>query len=49
MTKRPVTNLAASVRQRLTNIAKAGNRRFSDVLQYYALERWLFRDKTRCI
>ncbi|MCE9528181.1 MAG: nucleotidyl transferase AbiEii/AbiGii toxin family protein [Planctomycetales bacterium] len=43
MTKRPIKNLAASVRQRLTNTAKAESRRFSDVLQYYALERWLFR------
>ncbi len=43
MTKGPIKNLAASVRQRLTNSAKAESRRFSDVLQYYALERWLFR------
>ncbi|MFN0016864.1 MAG: nucleotidyl transferase AbiEii/AbiGii toxin family protein [Pirellulaceae bacterium] len=43
MTKRPIKNLSASVRQRLTNTAKAESRRFSDVLQYYALERWLFR------
>lgn len=43
MTKGPIKNMAASVRQRLTNAAKAESRRFSDVLQYYALERWLFR------
>lgn len=43
MTKRPIKNMSASVRQRLTNTAKAESRRFSDVLQYYALERWLFR------
>lgn len=43
MTKGPIKNMAASVRQRLTNAAKAQSRRFSDVLQYYALERWLFR------
>lgn len=43
MTKGPINNVAASVRQRLTNTAKAQSRPFSDVLQYYALERWLFR------
>jgi hypothetical protein len=43
MTKGPITNVPASIRQRLTNIAKARNRRFADVLQHYALERWLFR------
>jgi hypothetical protein len=39
MTKGPIKNMAASVRQRFTNAAKAQSRRFSDVLQYYALER----------
>jgi len=39
----PIKNMAASVRQRLTNAAKAENRRFGDVMQFYALERWLFR------
>ena len=43
MTKGPIKNMAASVRQRLMNISKATNRRFIDVLQHYALERWLFR------
>jgi len=43
MTKGPIKNIAASVRQRLANVAKAADRQFSDVLQYYALERWLFR------
>lgn len=43
MTKGPIRNLAASVRQRLANAAKAQSRPFGDVLQYYALERWLFR------
>jgi len=36
-------NLAASVRQRLLNIAKRTNRPFQEVLQYYAMERFLFR------
>lgn len=43
MTKGPIKNMAASVRQRLTNAAKVASRRFGDVLQYYVLERWLFR------
>jgi len=36
-------NMAASVHQRLLNIAKQSNRRFNDLVQHYALERWLFR------
>lgn len=36
-------NMAASVHQRLLNIAKQRNRRFNDLVQHYALERWLFR------
>ena len=43
MTKGPIQNTAASVRQRLLNVAHSTHRRFSDVLQHYALERWLFR------
>lgn len=43
MTKGPIKNMAASVRQRLMTFAKNANRPFSEVLQYYALERWLFR------
>ena len=43
MTKGPVKNVAASVHQRLLNIAKQSNRRFNDLVQHYALERWLFR------
>jgi predicted nucleotidyltransferase component of viral defense system len=43
MSKRSVTNKAASVRQRLLNLAKASGRPFNEVLQLYALERWLYR------
>jgi len=43
MTKRSPRNIAASVRQRLANAAKAESRPFGELLQYYALERWLFR------
>lgn len=43
MTKRPVTNVAASVRQRLSNVARSTSRPFQEVLQYYAMERFLYR------
>ena len=36
-------NRAASVRQRLKNRARAENRLFNDLLQYYILERFLYR------
>ena len=36
-------NVAASVRQRLLNYARAGGRPFNEVLQYFALERFLYR------
>ena len=43
MTKRPIKNVAASVHQRLLDVAKRTGRRFNDLVQHYALERWLFR------
>ncbi len=36
-------NLAASVRQRLLNHAQAEHRQFSELLQRYVLERFLYR------
>jgi hypothetical protein len=36
-------NVAASVRQRLLNYARAEGRPFNEVLQYFALERFLYR------
>ena len=36
-------NVAASVRQRLTNRAKETGRPFDELLQYYAMERFLYR------
>ncbi len=36
-------NVAASVRARVTNQAKGSNRPFQEVLQYYGLERFLYR------
>lgn len=43
MKKRGSTNIAASVRQRLLNKARAENRPFAELLQYYAMERFLYR------
>jgi hypothetical protein len=37
------SNVAASVRGRLTNLAKASHRPFQEVLQHYGLERLLYR------
>ncbi len=38
-----IRDLGASVRQRLLNQARASNRPFQEVLQYYAMERFLCR------
>lgn len=38
-----IRNLGASVRQRLLNQAHATQRPFQEVLQYYAMERFLYR------
>jgi hypothetical protein len=38
-----VKNMGASVRQRLLNYAKANDRPFAEVLQYYAMELFLYR------
>lgn len=35
--------MAASVRQRLLNLARSKRRSFNEVVQHYALERWLYR------
>ena len=43
MTKRHVTNVAASIRQRLSNVAHKSGRPFQEVLQYYVMERFLYR------
>ncbi len=41
--KRNVKNVTHSVHQRLLNLARQSNRRFNDLVQFYALERWLYR------
>jgi len=43
LSKRKPTNVAASVRARLTAHAKADGRPFQEVLQYFAMERFLAR------
>lgn len=40
---KPLKNIAASVHQRLLNLARETGRPFSELAQYYALERWLYR------
>jgi hypothetical protein len=41
--KPDVKNIAASVKRRLQNKAKESNRPFSELLQYYGMERFLYR------
>jgi len=41
--KGDIKNVAASIRAKLQNKAKEGNRPFAEVLQYYAMERFLYR------
>ncbi len=40
---RQAKNISASVRQRLLNIARTTGRPFNELLQYYAMERFLYR------
>ncbi len=41
--KRPPTNIVASIHQRLLNLARASDRPFNELLQYFAIERFLYR------
>ena len=43
MSKRPLKDIARSVHQRLLNEAKRTSRPFNELLQYYAMERLLYR------
>ena len=43
MNQRTGANLAASVRQRLLNKARETGRPFNEILQYFAMERFLYR------
>lgn len=40
---KPLKNIAASVHQRLLNLARQTERPFNELAQYHALERWLYR------
>lgn len=46
MTVKTISNLAASVQARLQNRARASKRPFQELLQYYAMERFLYRLST---
>ncbi|MDD5464900.1 MAG: nucleotidyl transferase AbiEii/AbiGii toxin family protein [Candidatus Omnitrophica bacterium] len=41
--KKDITNIQASIRTRLKNKAKETNRPFAEILQYYGMERFLYR------
>jgi hypothetical protein len=43
MNQQVVKNTSASVHQKLLTIAKKTNRPFDEVLQYFAMERFLYR------
>ncbi len=43
MSKKRPANIGASVRQRLLNQARADKRTFSELLQYFAMDRFLYR------
>lgn len=43
VTKSPMTNVPASVHQRLLDVARDTGRPFNEVLQYFAMERFLYR------
>ena len=43
MSNTGIKNLPASIHQRLLNKARERNRPFNELLQYYAMERFLYR------
>jgi len=43
LTQKSIKNISASVRQRLLNKSKSDGRPFQEIVQYYAMERFLFR------
>ena len=43
MSRRPAVNLAASIHRRLLNEARAGGRPFNELLQHYAMRRFMER------
>ena len=43
MKRKQIKNVPASVRQKLLNISRKDNRPFNELIQYYAMERFLYR------
>lgn len=43
MSKKIIKDVGASVRQKLLNFAKQKGRPFNEVLQYYMIERFIYR------
>ena len=43
MSQKNIKNIAASIRQKLLNKSKEYSRPFNEILQYYGLERFLYR------
>ncbi len=43
MSEKQIRNVSASIRQRLLNKARADQRQFAELIQYYAMERIMFR------
>ena len=43
MSKRDIKNLPASIQDRLMSRARENDRPFNEVLQYFAIERFLYR------
>jgi hypothetical protein len=43
MSKKRPSNISASVRQRLLNKARTDKRTFNELLQYFAMDRFLYR------
>lgn len=41
--KRKIKNIAASIGAKLHNIAKKSNMPYAEVLQYYGIERFIYR------
>ena len=43
MTRKQIKNISASIRQKLLNVSRKDNRPFNELMQYYAMERFLYR------
>ena len=43
MTRKPVKNIPASVKQKLLNLSRKDKQPFNELIQYYSMERFLYR------